>query len=102
MMLFLKLQLNIEEARRMCRYNWMREALNNFAELIMKELNNETFTDAVISSDGGLSIDPSDVVTDCAIIPLKCRASPSVSHHSSRELLGSVGLQSSSLFRNFF
>lgn len=87
----------------MCRYNWMREALDNFSELIIKELNNEPFTDVVITSDVGLSIDPSNVVTDFAIIPLKCRASPSVSYQPSpREFLGSVGLQSSILFRSFF
>lgn len=95
--------LNIEEARSMCRYNWMREALDNFSVLIVEELNNETVKDVDISSDNTLSISSSDVVSDCGVTPFKCRASPSVSHHSSpREYLGSVGLQTSSLFRSFF
>lgn len=83
----------------MCRYDWMRECLDTFSELIVKEsaVSKDADTD---NSDGGFL---SNVVKGCTIVPLKCRASPSVSHHSSpREFLGSVGLESSSLFRSFF
>ncbi|KAL9660347.1 hypothetical protein QQ045_025160 [Rhodiola kirilowii] len=98
-----RIWLNIEEARIMCRYDWMREALDKFSELMANELNNETIKEVDTSPYGGLPTNPSDIVTDCGIIPLNCRANPSVAHHSSpREFSGSVGLESLSMFRKFF
>ncbi|CAM8984939.1 unnamed protein product [Rhodiola kirilowii] len=95
--------LHVEEARSMCRYDWMREALDKFSELMEKEMNNDTIKEVAISPDGGLSTDPSDVMADCGIITLNCRANPPTAHHSSpREFLGSVGLESLSVFRSFF
>uniref|UniRef100_A0A7N0VN34 Nudix hydrolase domain-containing protein n=1 Tax=Kalanchoe fedtschenkoi TaxID=63787 RepID=A0A7N0VN34_KALFE len=95
--------LNVEEARSLCRYDWMREALDRFSELMVKQSNNETVQDVDISPDSGLALHPSDVLTDCGIIPLNCRANPSAAHHSSsREFMGSVGLESVSVFGGFF
>uniref|UniRef100_A0A7N0URU0 Nudix hydrolase domain-containing protein n=1 Tax=Kalanchoe fedtschenkoi TaxID=63787 RepID=A0A7N0URU0_KALFE len=96
--------LSVEEARSMCRYDWMRDALDKFSELIVNDMNNETIEEeVVISPNGGLALDPSDVVTDCGIIPLNCRANPPAAHHSSsRGFLASVGLETVSVFRRFF
>ncbi|GAB2278331.1 hypothetical protein Dimus_013015 [Dionaea muscipula] len=56
--------LNIEEALKLCRYDWMREALQAFLKFIVEAHNIERNNNVVVSSTGFSALNPADCRTN--------------------------------------
>lgn len=71
--------LNINDAFRLCRYEWMRRALDAFLRVMTEDKEEEEMEREVESAP---SVPVSDVVAECQIISSNCYVKPpSTQHH---------------------
>ncbi|KAF3435331.1 hypothetical protein FNV43_RR22418 [Rhamnella rubrinervis] len=73
--------LNTKEAFRLCRYEWMREALEKFLTVIEEDRKVEMREEMVEKLALPLPKPVSDVVGDCQIITSNCYVKSNSSHH---------------------
>lgn len=73
----LPLQVNVKEAFRLCRYDWMRRALEEFLR-VMAEDEELKLEEEIVEPP---SIPVSDVVADCQVMAANCYVKPSNAQH---------------------
>ncbi|XP_022751824.1 nudix hydrolase 12, mitochondrial-like [Durio zibethinus] len=76
-----RIWLNVKEALGLCRYDWMRKALEEFLRVIEEDEELKLKEEIVVSP----SIPVSDVGADCQIMAANCYVKPS-KHHALRVL----------------
>lgn len=90
----LPLQLKVKEAFKLCRYEWMRRALEEFLKLIA-ENGRLQMTDSQIES---VVVEPpsttvSDVVADSQIVSSNCYVKPSSGQHHAMSAITPLSLR---------
>ncbi|KAJ7976320.1 Nudix hydrolase [Quillaja saponaria] len=69
--------LNIQDAFRLCRYEWMRMALEEFLKVMTEDGKLKMQVEIIVPN----SIPVSDVVGDCQIMSSSCCVKPSATQH---------------------
>lgn len=93
----LLLQLNIKDAFQLCRYEWMREALEKFLTVMAEERKIDEIEEEIVET---LSMPPvSEVIAECQIMTSNCGVTTTTSPHHSISALSSFHWQISPLKR---
>ncbi|XVF57671.1 hypothetical protein PTKIN_Ptkin07bG0000700 [Pterospermum kingtungense] len=74
-----RIWLNVKEAFRLCRYDWMRRALEEFLRVMEEQLKLE---EEIVEAS---SIPVSDVAADCQVMATNCHVKPSNGQHHAFE-----------------